>query len=132
MIVIDTSALVAIMVDEPERQYFNELIDAAPTTCISSASLLETRIVLFFRSGDTAGLALDAFLLKSGIRVVEVSPHIADIAFEAYRRFGKGTGHPAVLNYGDCFSYALAKFLDVPLLFKGDDFAQTDIVPARG
>ena len=132
MIVIDTSALVAIMRDEPERRLFNELIDAASNSCISAASLLETRIVLFSRSGDTALLALDAFLLKSGMTVVEVSPQIADIAFDAYRRFGKGMGNPAVLNYGDCFSYALAKFLGAPLLFKGDDFFRTDIVPAAG
>lgn len=130
MIVIDTSALVAIMGDEPERRFFNELIDAESMTCISAASLLETRMVLFARSGDTAVLALDAFLLKCGMTVVEVSPRIADIAFEAYRRFGKGMGHRAALNYGDCFSYALAKFLDAPLLFKGDDFTLTDIVPA--
>ena len=132
MMVIDTSALVAIMGDEPERRLFNELIDAASNTCISAASLLETRIVLLGRSGDTAILALDAFLLKSGMTVVEVSPQIADLAFDAYRRFGKGTGHPAVLNYGDCFSYALAKFLAAPLLFKGGDFFRTDIVPAAG
>ena len=130
MIVIDTSALVAIMGDEPERRFFNELIDTESNTCISSASLLETRMVLFARSGDTAVLALDAFLLKCGMTVVEVSPRIADIAFDAYRRYGKGLGHPAALNYGDCFSYALAKYLDAPLLFKGDDFTMTDIVPA--
>ncbi len=129
MIVIDTSALVAIMGDEPERRFFNKLIDAESNTCISSASLLETRMVLFARSGDTAVLALDAFLLKCEMTVVEVSPRIADIAFDAYRRFGKGMGHPAALNYGDCFSYALAKYLDAPLLFKGDDFTMTDIVP---
>lgn len=130
MIVIDTSALVAIMRDEPERRLFNELIDAASDSFISAASLLETRIVLFSRSGDTALLALDAFLLKSGMTVVEVSPQIADIVFDAYRRFGKGMGHPAALNYGDCFAYALAKYLDAPLLFKGEDFPQTDIQPA--
>lgn len=62
--------------------------------------------------------------------VVEVSPHIADVAFDAYRRFGKGTSHRAALNYGDCFSYALAKYLDAPLLFKGDDFSRTDIPAA--
>ena len=108
--VIDTSALIAIMGDEPERHTFNELIEAAAATCISAASLLETRMVLFARSGDNAILALDAFLLKSGMTVVEVSPRIADIAFDAYRHFGKGTGHGADLNYGDCFSYALAKY----------------------
>ena len=128
--VVDTSALVAIMGDEPERHRFNRLIEAATATYVSAASLLETRIVLFARSGDSAVLALDAFLLKSGMTVMEVSPRIADLAFDAYRRYGKGTGHGAALNYGDCFSYALAKHLTVPLLFKGDDFSQTDIQAA--
>jgi len=125
--VVDTSALVAIMGDEPERRRFNRVIEAAVATYVSAASLLETRIVLFARSGDSATLALDAFLLKSGMIVTEVSPRIADIAFDAYRRYGKGTGHGAALNYGDCFSYALAKHLGAPLLFKGDDFSHTDI-----
>ena len=128
--VIDTSALIAIMGDEPERHAFNESIVAATSTCISAATLLETRMVLFARSGDNAILALDAFLMKSGMTVVEVSPRIANIAFDAYRRFGMGTGHGAALNYGDCFSYALAKYLDAPLLFKGNDFSQTDIASA--
>ena len=130
--VIDTSALIAIMGDEPERHTFNELIAAATATCISAANLLETRMVLFAGSGDNTILALDAFLLKSGITIVEVSPRIADIAFDAYRHFGKGTGHSAALNYGDCFSYALAKYLDAPLFFKGNDFSQTDITSATG
>ena len=128
--VIETSALISIMADEPERHAFNEWIEAASATCISAATLLETRMVLFTRSGDNAILALDAFLMKSGMTVVEVSPRIANIAFDAYRRFGKGTGHGAALNYGDCFSYALAKYLDAPLLFKGNDFSQTDIASA--
>ena len=125
--VIDTSALIAIMNNEPERRRFNELIEAATATYVSAASLLEARMVLFARSGDNAVLALDAFLLKSGMIVMEVSPRIADIAFDAYRKYGKGSGHEAALNYGDCFSYASAKYLDAPLLFKGDDFSKTDI-----
>lgn len=127
MMVVDTSALVAILNDEPERRVFNESIEAASATYVSAANLLETRIVLFAGSGEAAILALDAFLLESGITVVEVSSRIADLAFDAYRRFGKGTGHGAGLNFGDCFSYALARYLDVPLLFKGDDFSRTDI-----
>lgn len=130
MIVIDTSALLAIMGDESERRAFNERIESAAGVSISAASLLESRIVLFARSGENAVLALDAFLLKSGIAVVEVSPRVGDIAFDAYRRYGRGTGHPAALNYGDCFSYALARQMDAPLLYKGNDFAQTDIRPA--
>ena len=125
--VIDTSALIAIMQNEPERRRFNELIEAATATYVSAATLLETRMVLFARSGDSAVLALDAFLLKSRMIVMEVSPHIADIAFDAYRKYGKVSGRGAVLNYGDCFSYALAKHLAAPLLFKGNDFSKTDI-----
>lgn len=128
--VIDTSALIAIMGDEPERRAFNDLIEKAAATYISAANLLETRIILFARFDESATLALDAFFQKSGTTVMEVSPRVADIAFDAYRRFGKGTGHGAALNYGDCFSYALAKYLDAPLLFKGDDFSQTDIISA--
>ena len=125
--VVDTSALIAIMQNEPERRRFNELIEAATATYVSAATLLETRMVLFARSGDSAVLALDAFLLKSRMIVMEVSPHIADIAFDAYRRYGKVRGRGAALNYGDCFSYALAKHLAAPLLFKGSDFSKTDI-----
>ena len=128
--VVDTSALVAIMGNEPERHRFNRMIEAAAAAYVSAASLLETRIVLFARSGDSAVLALDAFLLKSGMIVTEVTPRIADIAFDAYRRYGKGTGHGAALNYGDCSAYALAKHLGAPLLFKGGDFSQTDIQAA--
>lgn len=84
--------------DEPERRSFNEWIAAAATTWISATSLLETRMVLFVRSGENTILALDAFLLQSGMAVEEVSPRIADIACDAYRRFGKGTGHGAALN----------------------------------
>ena len=125
--VIDTSALIAIMNNEPERRRFNESIESATETDVSTASLLEARMVLFARSGDSAVLALDAFLLKSGMIVMEVSPPIADIAFDAYRKYGKGSGHEAALNYGDCFSYASAKYLAAPLLVKGDDFSKTDL-----
>ena len=125
--VVDTSALIAIMQNEPERRRFNELIEAATATYVSAANLLEARMVLFARSGDSAVLALDAFLLKSRMIVMEVSPRVAEIAFDAYRRYGKGSGHGAGLNYGDCFSYALAKDLAAPLLFKGADFSKTDI-----
>lgn len=127
MIAIDASALVAVLSDEPERGRFVDLIEAEELAYISAASLLEARIVMLSRFGDDGVLALDSFLLKSDIAVVEVSSRMADIAFEAYRRFGKGSGHGASLNYGDCFSYALAKHFDAPLLFKGDDFSKTDI-----
>ena len=125
--VVHTSALTAIMDNEPERCRFKELIEAATATYVSTASLLETRMILFARSGDSAVLALDAFLLKSGMFVMEDSPRIADIAFDAYRKYGKGSGHQAALNYSDCFSYALAKYLGALLLFKADDYLKTDI-----
>ncbi len=130
MIVVDTSAIIAIMSDEPERRSFNERIEAATACHISAASLLEARIVLYARAGDNAVLALDAFLLKSAMRIADVTPHLGDIAFDAYRRFGKSSGHPAALNYGDCFAYALSRHLDAPLLYKGDDFSETDVAAA--
>lgn len=130
MIVIDTSALIAIMGDEPERRTFNECIEAADSVQVSAATLLEARMVLYARSGDGAVVALDAFLLKSRMEIVEVTPELGDIAFDAYRKFGKGMGHAANLNYGDCFAYVLAKHLDAPLLYKGNDFGQTDITSA--
>ena len=130
MIAVDSSALVAILGDEPERDTFIRRIHAEEFACISAASLLEVRIVLFSRFGDEGVLTLDSFLLKSGMAVVEVSPRMGEIAFEAYRRFGRGTGRDASLNYGDCFSYALAKHLGAPLLFKGEDFSRTDIPSA--
>lgn len=130
MIAVDASALVAILSDEPERDAFIRRINAEEFAYISAASLFEVRIVLFSRSGDEGVLILDSFLLKSGMAVVEVSPRMGEIAFEAYRRYGRGTGHDASLNYGDCFSYALAKYLSAPLLFKGEDFSKTDIPSA--
>ena len=129
--VVDTSALIAIMLDEPGRTVFNELIERAAETRVSVASLLEARIVLLGRRGDDRMVSsLDNFVRECDIHAVGVSPVIADIAFDAYRRFGRGSGHGAALNFGDCFAYALAKHLDEPLLFKGDDFSRMDITPA--
>lgn len=130
MIVLDTSALVAILTDEPERRAFNEAIEHAATRLISAATLLEAKMVLFARYGGGGVNALDAFLLRAGIRVEPVSAAQVEIAFDAFRRFGRGTGHAAHLNYGDCFSYALARENAAPLLFKGGDFGHTDIETA--
>ena len=127
MIVIDTSALVAILLDEPERQRFNRVIESATNAYVTATTVLETRIILVYRVGEIAVSDLDEFILKSRITVAAITPQIADIAFEAYQRFGKGSGHGASLNFGDCLSYALAKKMDIPLLFKGNDFAKTDI-----
>jgi ribonuclease VapC len=124
--VIDTSALVAIALDEPEARSFEERIvdDRAPM--ISAATLLETAMVLETRLGARGGAELDLWLHKAGAQIVAVDAELADVARRAWRRFGKGR-HPAGLNFGDCFSYALASLTQEPLLFKGADFAQTDI-----
>jgi ribonuclease VapC len=130
MIVLDTSALLAILTDEPERRAFNEAIDQAPTRLLSAATLLETKMVLFSRYGGAGVNALDAFVLRAEIRIEPVTAGQAEIAFDAFRRYGRGTGHAAHLNYGDCFSYALARENAAPLLFKGGDFGHTDVETA--
>jgi len=127
--VLDTSALLAILLDEPERRRFNELIEADTVRLISAASVLEAAIVLETRSGEAAGRELDLFLHRAKVEVTAVDGDQVEIARAAFRRFGKRR-HPAGLNYGDCFAYALAKASGEPLLFKGTDFAQTDVVVA--
>jgi ribonuclease VapC len=125
--VIDTSALLAILQGEPERRMFTEAIEAAETRSISAATFVETSIVIEARYG-TAGLRdLDALIATATIALIAVDVDQAHVARAAFSRFGKGR-HPAGLNSGDCFAYALAKALGEPLLFKGSDFAQTDIV----
>ena len=125
--VIDTSALVAILQDEPERRTFNEAIEAAESRSISTVSFVEASIIIESRHGPDGTRALDLFISKSEISLVPVDSDQAHLARSAFRQYGKGR-HPAGLNFGDCFSYALAKAFDEPLLFKGDDFTQTDIV----
>ena len=124
--VIDTSALVAILQNEPERRHFNQAIEEAESCSISSATLVETSIIIESRYG-TLGLGdLDLLISKAEIAVVPLDLDQALIARQAFSRYGKGR-HPAGLNFGDCFSYALAKFLGQLLLQKGADFAQTDL-----
>lgn len=130
MIILDTSAFIAILTDEPERRAFNEAIERVAMRMTSAATLLETKMVLFGRHGAAGVAALDAFLLRAGIRIEPVTAGQAEIAFEAFRRYGRGSGHPARLNYGDCFSYALASEKSARLLFKGGDFGETDVEPA--
>lgn len=130
MIVLDTSALIAILTDEPERRAFNEAIEGTTERIMSAASLLETKMVLFARYGSGGVNALDAFLLRANVRIEAVTAEQAEIAFDAFRRFGRSTGHAAHLNYGDCFSYALARENAAPLLFKGGDFGSTDVEKA--
>lgn len=124
--VIDTSVIAAIAFDEPEASGFHERIVEDSIRLISAATVLETAMVIEARLGEAGGADLDLWLHKIGAEIVAVTAEHADQARRAWRRFGKGR-HPAGLNYGDCFAYALAKLTDEPLLFKGDDFSRTDI-----
>ena len=127
--VLDTSALLAILFDEPERRSFNEAIEAAGDRLLSVATLVETSIVLEVRYGAEGVRDLDEFLNTAGMTVVPADADQGQLARQAYRRYGKGR-HAAGLNFGDCFSYALAKSVNESLLYKGMDFAKTDIPPA--
>jgi ribonuclease VapC len=128
-VVIDTSALVAILFGEPERDELIARIAADGRRVISAATLLEAGILVEARRGEAAGRELDLFLHRAAVACIAVDERQATIARAAWRAFGKGR-HAAGLNYGDCFSYALARATGEPLLFKGDDFALTDIAPA--
>lgn len=124
--VIDTSAIVAIALDEPDAAEFEQQIADDPVRLISAATLLEVAIVLETRLGDAGGREFDLWLLKIGADIVAVDAEQIEAARRAWRRYGKGR-RAAGLNYGDCFSYALAVTRGEPLLFKGDDFARTDV-----
>lgn len=124
--VIDTSALIAILQDEPERRSFNLAIEAAEIRLLSSASLVEASLVIETRFGPDGVRDLDLFLAKADVSIESVDANQAYIARQAFRDFGKGR-HPAGLNFGDCFTYALARSSGEPLLFKGYDFSKTDL-----
>jgi len=128
--VIDTSAIVAIFFNESDAQTYRQRIADDPIRLISAATLLEASMVIEGRFGEPGGAELDLWLHKTEAEIVAVSEEHADQARRAWRRFGKGR-HPAGLNYGDCFSYALARISGEPLLFKGDDFSKTDILAVR-
>lgn len=124
--VIDTSAVVAMLGDEPEAQRFELAVESDHVRLMSTASFLETAIVIETRFGEAGGRELDLWLHRAAVDLVSVDSDQAEAARVAYRTYGKGR-HRAGLNYGDCFSYALAKVSGQPLLFKGDDFARTDV-----
>lgn len=127
--IVDASAILAIVLDEPDAAVFAEAIARAPDPCISAVNWLEVAIRVD-RAGDAStSLAFDRFTAERQISVRPVSPEHAQLAREAHISFGKGR-HPARLNLGDCFAYALARDSGRPLLFKGGDFARTDIEPA--
>ncbi|MFM8155447.1 MAG: type II toxin-antitoxin system VapC family toxin [Actinomycetes bacterium] len=125
--IVDSSAILAILLGEPERPAFEEAIASAPVPRMSAASYLEAGIVIDAKGNPILSRMLDALLAGADIAIAPVTAEQAVIAREAYRDFGRGSGHPAGLNFGDCFSYALAKASGEPLLFKGEDFIHTDV-----
>lgn len=130
--IIDTSALIAILRDEREARVFAEAIEAATGRRISAANFLEAAVVIDGSRDPVASRRFDELIDVAQIEVAPVTERQARIARDAYRDFGRGTGHPAGLNFGDCFAYALAKDAGEPLLFKGSDFSHTDVAPALG
>ena len=125
--VLDTSAVLALLLDEPEAEEFRIAVEEDTTRLISAATLLETALVIEARKGEPGGRELDALIQKADVVVVPVDAEQASEARRAYRRFGKGRRHGAGLNFADLFAYALARVSGEPLLFKGDDFAKTDV-----
>ena len=125
--VIDTSALMAILQDAPERRALNEAIEAADSRAMSVATFVEVSIVIESRYGTDGLRDLDLFLDRAGIELVSVDVEQGKAARDAFSRFGKGR-HPAGLNLGDCFAYALARVLGEPLLYRGDDFSRTNVI----
>jgi ribonuclease VapC len=128
--VVDTSAVLAVLLEESDGALFLARLSASSQPLLSAANWLELGIVIDGRKGPQWLADLDAFLEGLDVAIVPVSLSQVRIARDAYRRFGK-SNHPAGLNFGDCFAYALAKERDLPLLFKGDDFALTDLRPER-
>lgn len=125
--IIDTSALAAIVFREADRDSYRQAINQAPRRVISAATYVELSIVVDSRHDPVLSRSLDDLLTSLGIEVADLTADQARIARSAHRDFGRGSGHPARLNLGDCFSYALAKQIDGPLLWKGDDFGHTDV-----
>ena len=127
--IVDSSALLVVLNREPDAGRYEARMLSASSCRMSAANMLEVTMVVEGRGGPTAGLELDRFLERLGVDVVPVTLEQLASARYAWRRFGRGN-HPAALNFGDCFAYALAEVSREPLLFKGDDFARTDIAAA--
>jgi ribonuclease VapC len=128
--IIDTSAIIAILFGEDDAEIYAEAITRADSCRISAATFVETALVVEAQTSNNGGRQFDAFIRRAGIAIEPVTEEQAHIARQAFIDFGKGR-HPAGLNYGDCFSYALAKAAREPLLFKGKDFAKTDVNAAQ-
>lgn len=125
--IIDASALIAILRDEPDAAFFARRIADAPNRRVSAVNFVEAAAVIDASRDPIASRRFDDLLEAAGVSIEPVTTRQAIIAREAYQDFGKGSGHPAKLNFGDCFAYALAKDVNEPLLFKGNDFAHTDV-----
>ena len=128
--IIDTSAIIAILRDEPEAMSCARAIADATVRRVSAVNFVESAVVIDASRDPIATRRFDDFVKEANISIEPLTEIQAQIARDAYRDFGKGSGHPAKLNFGDCFAYALAKASGEPLLFKGGDFAHTDIVAA--
>lgn len=129
--ILDSSVLIAILRGEPEAATFAATIQRVAERRISAVNYVEAAVVSDKSSDPIARHRFDELVQEIGLTVEVVTSQQARIAREAYRDFGKGSGHPARLNFGDCFAYALAKDLGEPLLFKGEDFSRTDVTPVR-
>lgn len=128
--VVDTSALVAIVRNEPEREVFLEQLAGLPRApLLSAVSWMEAHMVVLGRMGESGVVVLREVLEAANFQTTPVPSEVAEVAFDAFRRFGKGR-HPAGLNFGDCFAYALAMTMGEPLLYKGGDFSKTDVEAA--
>jgi ribonuclease VapC len=128
--IMDASAVIAILRDEPEAHSFAKAIASAKSRRVSAVNYVEAAVVIDGSRDPIASRRFDDFLRAAQILIEPVTEAQAQVAREAYRDFGKGSGHPASLNFGDCFAYALARVTGEPLLFKGDDFNLTDLTPA--
>jgi len=125
--IVDSSALIAILKREAQWSALSEALDSARSTCISAANYLETSIVVDGWRNPILSREFDELIERFNIQIEPVTLEQAKIARQAYRDFGKGSGHQAALNFGDCFSYALARDKREPMLWKGDDFGHTDL-----
>jgi ribonuclease VapC len=130
--IVDTSAIVAILRDEPEAESFARAIEAARIRRISAVNYVEAAAVIDGSRNPIASRKFDDFFREAAFTIEAVTFEQARIAREAYKDFGKGSGHPAQLNFGDCFAYALAKAMNEPILYKGEDFKHTDLEPVPG
>jgi len=125
--ILDTSAIVAILQDEPEAAGFARAVEKNRPVRVSAANWLEAAVVVDGNRSPALSRSFNQFLHEAQVEIEPVTARQAEVAREAYRAFGRGSGHPAHLNFGDCFSYALAMDRDEPLLFNGRDFASTDV-----